>query len=224
MVFNYQEHKDAMMDRGFIDDLHKYLGERIGRRFFIIAPAASVRFLEDYIEKGKTKYFVLRIPYSIIEEIHNRGFSKIKQPVSEMDVNDTVDPVGFDFIQVPTVGCKYFVVDKKEQLELGKSTKECVIKIEKFESKVISRKPLEFANLGTLSMVMLDYGFDGEVFDLDEVFYAEDLKKNGYEVRFAEDKVKGQIMVIYIDIFGNEKREIKTLADFNGKRKKVLEK
>jgi site-specific DNA-methyltransferase (adenine-specific)/adenine-specific DNA-methyltransferase len=222
IVFNYQKHPNAVMDRGFIDDLHKHLGDKIGRRFFIIAPAASVQFLEDYIEKGKTKYFILRIPYSIIEEIHERGFSKIKQPVSEMDVNDTVDAVGFDFIQVPTVECKYFVDNKRGQLELGKSSKECVIKIEKFESKVISRKPLEFANLETLSMVMLDYDFDGEVFDLDEAFYAEDLKKhtlseaegNGYEVRFAEDKVKGQIMVIYIDIFGNEKREVKNLKDF----------
>lgn len=219
-VFNYQKHPNAVLDRGFIDDLHKHLGDKIGRRFFIIAPAASVRFLEDYIEKGKTKYFVLRIPYSIIEEIHNRGFTKIKQPVREMDVNDTVDAVGFDFIQVPTVECNYFIDDKKGQLELEKSSQECVIKIERFESKVISRKPLEFANLESLSMVMLDYDFDWEVFDLDQVFYAEDLNKNGYEVRFAEEKVKGQIMVIYIDIFGNEKREVKTLSDFNGKRKK----
>jgi site-specific DNA-methyltransferase (adenine-specific)/adenine-specific DNA-methyltransferase len=220
MVFNYQKHPNAMLDRGFIDDLHKHLGDKIGRRFFIIVPAASVRFLEDYIEKGKTKYYILRIPYSIIEEIHNRGFSKIKQPVSEMDVNDTVDAVGFDFIQVPTVECKYFL-DKPKKADLfNQKTKESVIKIEKFESKIISRKPLEFANLETLSMIMLDYDFDGEVFDLDEVFYAEDLKKNGYEVRFAEDKVKGQIMVIYIDIFGNEKREVKTPSDFNGKRKR----
>jgi len=217
MVFNYQEHKDAVMDRGFIDDLHKYLGHKICRRFFIIAPAASVQFLEDYIEKGKTKYFVLRIPYSIIEEIHNRGFTKIKQPISEMDVNDTVDAVGFDFIQVPAVECQYFL-DKPKKADLfNQNTKECVIKIEKFESKIISRKPLEFANLATLSMVMLDYDFNGEVFDLDEVFYAEELKKNGYEVRFAEDKVKGQIMVIYIDIFGNENREVKTLKDFKGR-------
>jgi site-specific DNA-methyltransferase (adenine-specific)/adenine-specific DNA-methyltransferase len=208
------------MDRGFIEDLHKSLGARIGKRFFIIAPAASVQFLEDYIEKGKTKYFILRIPYSIIEEIHNRGFSKIKQPVSEMDVNDTVDAVGFDFIQVPTAECKYFF-DKPKKADLfNQKTKECVVKIEKFESRVISRKPLEFANLETLSMVMLDYEFDGEVFDLDEVFYAEELKKNGYEVRFAEEKAKDRIMIIYIDIFGNEKREVRRLADFNGKRKK----
>lgn len=220
LVFNYQKHKDAVMDRDFVEDLHKHLGNKIGRRFFIIAPAASVRFLEDYIERGKTKYFVLRIPYSIIEEIHNRGFTKIKQPVSEMNVNDTVDSVGFDFIQVPMVECRYSIKDKKGQLRLSEGTKECLIKIEKFESKVISRKLLEFANLETLSMVMLDYDFDGEVFDLDEVFYAEELKKNEYEVRFNKDKIKKQIMVIYIDIFGNEKREVKTLADFNGRRNK----
>lgn len=207
-----------MMDRGFIDDLHKYLRDKIGRRFFIIAPAASVQFLEDYIEKGKTRYFILRIPYSIIEEIHNRGFTKIKQPVSEMDVNDTVDAVGFDFIQVPTVECKYYLDKPKNPDLLNQKTKECVIKIEKFESKVISRKPVEFANLETLSMVMLDYDFDGEVFDLDEVFYAEDLKKNAYEVRFAEDKAKEQMMIIYIDIFGNEKREVKSLKDFRRKQ------
>ncbi|MEW6110085.1 MAG: site-specific DNA-methyltransferase [Nitrospirota bacterium] len=214
LVFNYQKYKDSMMDRGFIDDLHKYLGEKIGRRLFIIAPAASVQFLEDYIQKGKTKYYILRIPYSIIEEIHNRGFTKIKQPVSEMDVNDTVDAVGFDFIQVPTVECKYYLNKPKNPDLLNQKTKECVIEIKKFESKILSRKPVDFANLETLSMVMLDYDFGGEVFDLDEVFYAEDLKKNGYEVRFAEDKVKGQMMVIYIDLFGNEKREVKALKDF----------
>ncbi|MBT9150534.1 MAG: hypothetical protein DDT40_00706 [candidate division WS2 bacterium] len=214
MVFNYQKYPDAMMDRGFIDDLHKYLGDKIGRRFFVIAPAASVQFLEDYIEKGKAKYFILRIPYSIIEEIHNRGFTKIKQPVSEMDVNDTVDAVGFDFIQVPTVECQYYLDKPKKPDLLNQKIKECVIKIEKFESKIISRKPFEFANLETLSMVMLDYDFDGEVFNLDEVFYAEDLKKNGYEVRFDEDKAKEQMMIIYIDIFGNEKREVKALRDF----------
>jgi site-specific DNA-methyltransferase (adenine-specific)/adenine-specific DNA-methyltransferase len=214
LVFNYQKHPNAVLDRGFIDDLHMHLGERIGRRFFIVAPAASVHFLEDYIEKGQTKYFILRIPYSIIEEIHNRGFSKIKQPVSEMDVNDTVDAVGFDFIQVPTVECKYFLDKPLKAGLFNQNTRECVIKLEKFESKVISRKPLKFSNLETLSMVMLDYDFDGDVFDIDEVFYAENLKKNGYEVRFAEDTVKGQMMIIYMDIFGNEKREIKTLQDF----------
>ena len=79
---------------------------------------------------------------------------------------------------------------------------------------------MTYDNLETLSMVMLDYDFDGEVFDLDAVFYADELEKNGYEVRFAEQSVKRQVMIIYVDIFGNEKREVKTLSDFKLKRKK----
>jgi hypothetical protein len=208
------------MGREFIDDLQSNLGERIGRRFFIIAPAASVRFLEDYIEKGKTRYFVLRIPYSIIEEIHKKGFTKIRQPISETDVNDTVNAVGFDFIQTPTVECEYFYADKEGQLRQGEDIEDCVVRINRFESKVISRKPLEYENLETLAVVMLDYDYNGQIFDLDDVYYAEDLKKDGYELRFDKGKVKQQMMIIYIDVFGNEKRETRTLADFSSKRKK----
>lgn len=218
MVFNYKKHEDVILDREFIDDLHKILGDKVGYRFFIIVPAASVMFFEDYIEKGKTKYFVLRIPYSIIDELHRKGFTHIKQPIREADVNDTIDAVGFDFIQIPDVECEYFVEEKKEQTEIANDDKEAVIKIEKFKSNILSRKPLEFENRETLSMVMVDYNYDGEVFDFDDVFYAEDLKKNDWKVHFDADKIAGQMMIIYIDIFGNEKREVKRLEEFKERR------
>jgi len=63
-------------------------------------------------------------------------------------------------------------------------------------------------------MVMVDYDYNGKIFDLDEVFYAEELKNQDYEIRFDPAKIKKQMMIIYCDIFGNEKREIKTLKDF----------
>lgn len=215
MVFNYKKHKDVILDRGFIDDLHKLLGGKVGYKFFIIVPAASVMFFEDYIEKGKTKYFALRIPYSIIDELHRKGFTHIKQPIREADVNDTIDAVGFDFIQIPDVECEYFINKaKKKQMELNESGKEAVINIKKFESNILSKKPLEFENRETLSMVMIDYNYYDDIFNFDDVFYAEDLKKNNWEVRFDADRIDRQIMIIYIDIFGNEKREVKSRKDF----------
>lgn len=217
MVFNYKKHKDVILERGFIDDLHKILGDKVGYRFFIIAPAASVLFFEDYIEKARTKYFALRIPYSIIDELHRKGFTHIKQPIREADVNDTIDAVGFDFIQIPDVECDYFIEGKKGQMEVDKSNKEAVIKIRKFKSNILSKKPLKFENRETLSMVMVDYNYNGEIFDFDDVFYAEDLKKNNSEVRFDAEKIDGQMMIIYIDIFGNEKREVKKNKDFRFK-------
>jgi len=220
MVFNYKKHKDVILDRGFVDDLHKIFGDKVGYKFFIIAPAASVMFFEDYIEKGKTKYFALRIPYSIIDELHRKGFTHIKQPIREADVNDTINAVGFDFIQIPDVECDYFIESKKGQMEMDRSNKEAVIKIKKFRSNILSKKPLKFENRETLSMIMVDYDYDGEVFDFDDVFYAEDLKKNEWKVRFNVDKIDGQIMIIYVDIFGNEKREVKKMTDFRKEQKK----
>lgn len=215
MVFNYKKHKDVILDRGFIDDLHKILGDKVGHKFFIIIPAASVMFFEDYIEKGKTKYFALRIPYSIIDELHRKGFTHIKQPIREADVNDTIDAVGFDFIQIPDVECEYFIDKaKKKQMELSESGKEAVIKIKKFESNILSKKPLKFDNRETLSMVMVDYNYYDDIFDFDDVFYAENLQKNNWEVRFDVDRIDGQIMIIYIDIFGNEKREVLNSGKF----------
>jgi len=217
MVFNYKKHEDVTLDRGFIDDLHEILGDKVGYRFFIIAPAAGVMFFEDYIQKGKTKYFALRIPYSIIDELHRKGFTHIKQPVSEFDVNDTVDAVGFDFIQIPDVECDYFLEDKKGQIEVGKSNKEAVIKVREFKSNILSKKPLTFENRETLSMIMVDYNYNGEVFDFDDVFYAQDLNRNNWEVRFDANKIDDQMMIIYVDIFGNEKREVKKKKDFRFK-------
>ena len=215
LVFQWHDGGEIILDRGYIDDLHKSIGKKVGRKFFIIAPASTVVFLEDYIEKDDVKYYILRIPYSIIEEIHEKGFSAIKQPVSEADVNNVVDAVGFDFIQIPDVECEYKIRKvSKSQKSLFEGDKEIVIKIKKFKSNILSHKPVEFKNLETLSMVMIDYDFNGEVFDIDDYWFADQITKDSHEVIFDPRKAGKQMMIIYMDIFGNEKREIKKLSDF----------
>ena len=223
LVFNYQKYKEAVLDYGFIDDLHGVLGDKVGKRFFIVAPAASVDFAESYISKDNVQYYILRIPYSIIDELHRPGgwriFEKLKQPKSERDINDIAEGIGFDFIRMPEMKCKYYLGKTKGigSLKLDKGKSEAVIQIQKFESTILSKEPLKYKNLETLSMVMIDYNYDGKIFDFDKVFYAEDLKQQSYEIRFDPNKIKKQMMIIYCDIFGNEKKEIKTLSDFKSK-------
>ena len=102
---------------------------------------------------------------------------------------------------------------------MGEGNKEATIKIMNFKSNILSKKPLKFENRETLSMVMVDYDYNGEVFDFDDVFYAEDIEKQDWEIRFDADKIAGQIMIIYIDIFGNEKKEVKLLKEFQNKER-----
>lgn len=209
LVFNHLQHGGVVLDYGFVDDLHNQIGGKVGSRFFIIAPAASVIFLEDYIDKGHTRYYVLRIPYSIINELHTRDFEAITQPVDESQVNETMEAVGFDFIRLPEVECEYLVRPRE-----GELINEAVIQIKTFKSKAMVKGATQKGNLETLSMVMVDYDYDGEVFAQDTVFYASDIEKNSWEVRMPLESLGQQAMIIYIDIYGNEYREIKTLADF----------
>ncbi len=212
---------EYVMDRGFIDNLHSILGNRIGKRFFIIAPAASVMFLEDYIEKDGIRYYVLRIPYSVIDELHKKNSKALKQPTADMNVNDVMEQVGFDFIYPPDVECEYYIEDRGGQMELGKENKEAVIRIKGFRSNIISKKPIPEEELGlkSLSMVMIDYDYNGEYFDMDDKWFASDLEKNNYEIRFPVEKLTDRMMIIYMDVFGNERKEIKGKKDFKLKRK-----
>ena len=57
-------------------------------------------------------------------------------------------------------------------------------------------------------MVMLDYDYDGEVFDQYAVFFADAIEKTGWEVRFPVESVGRQVMAVFIDIYGNEAREV----------------
>jgi site-specific DNA-methyltransferase (adenine-specific)/adenine-specific DNA-methyltransferase len=216
LVFKWKKNGDKseyVMDRGFVDNLHSILGKRIGKRFFIIAPAASVLFLEDYIEKNGIKYYVLRIPYSIIDELHKKNFKLLEQPLSAdiSEVNKVMEQVGFDFIYSPDVECDYYIEKPKDKLY-----EEAVIKIKRFRSNIISKKPIPEEELGfkALSMVMIDYDFNGEYFDMDDKWFVQDLEKNNYEARFPIDKMKDKVMIVYMDMYGNEKKEVKTLKDF----------
>lgn len=204
---------EYVMDRGFIDNIHSILRDKIRKKFFIIAPAASVVFLEDYIEKDGIKYYILRIPYSVIDELHKKNFKLLEQPISAdiSEVNKVMEQIGFDFIYPPDVECKCYIDNPKDKL-----FKEAVIKIKKFRSNVISKKPIPEVELSfkALSMVMIDYNFNGDYFNMDDKWFASDLEKNEYEIRFPVERLKDQIMIVYMDVYGNEKKEILTVKNF----------
>ncbi len=218
LVFNHLKDQDIVLDYGFIEDLHSMIGSKVSREFFIIAPAARVMFLEDYLDKGSTRYYILRIPYSIINELHNRDFEAIKQPIDETQVNDTVDAVGFDFIRPPKVECVYQIKKAGD-----KSSDMASIKIKTFKSEAMLKGASQIPNRESLSMIMVDFDYNGDTFNLQKVLYASEIEKNNWEVHLPVESFKDKIMIIYLDIYGNEYREIKTVNDFKRreKRKKI---
>jgi len=221
LVFKWKNHEEYVLDYEFIDQLHSLIGDKIGKRFFIIAPWASVAFREDVIQKDDVKYYILRIPYSVIDELHKKQFTPLSQPIyADQDVNAILEQVGFDFINPPTVECEYYFDKPKSGLGRFTGEKEAVIKIKKFYSNVITKKPIPEEDRGfkALSMVMVDFDYNGEWFNLSKWFSSKDLEKNDWEIRLDPKKLGKKIMVVYMDIYGNEKKEVLSLKDF--KRRK----
>ena len=203
LVFNHLEHPGQRIDEETVHNIHLAVGDKIGGRFFIIAPRATFDFQQDYIDFDGVRYYALRIPYSFINELHRREFTALQQPNDEQSVNDIVDAWGFDFIRPPQVEWSVGVGKRN-----GQSLEEVYLKVRKFESRAYLRGKDTRGGLETFSMLMLDLDYKGDVFDFDTVFYAHQLQENDWQGWFPVKSLGQNVMVVFLDIYGNEAREI----------------
>lgn len=217
-IFPYWELKNASVDEKYLQELHKNIGKKIDGRFYIIAPANNVNFISDYHEIGDVRYYFLKVPYQIIKELHKVQFKKFRQPQSKSQINDLDEAIGFHFIRQPEV-----------KSEIKKLKDKVVLKIKKFESAYSQDETGEkLKNFESLAMLLVDLNYDGEKFMMTNYYFAQDLlnhKTNDEEE--SEEEIKKElkkqkeiikefpkkdcgkeIMAIYVDIYGNEFREV----------------
>jgi len=205
LVYDHHNNPDAKIDEDAILSIHRRIGDKISRQFYIIAPRHTFAFQQDYLTFDGVRYYALRIPYSFINELHRREFSALQQPKDETAVNDLIDAEGFDFIQPPTV--KYKASVKKRP---GQLIKEAFIKLETFESKARVRGELESRGMDAFSMLLLDLDYNGEVFRLHTHLYAKDVEAADWHAWFPVEAIGEKIMAVFMDIYGNEATRVIT--------------
>lgn len=193
---------DALMGRAYIDSLHERIGSKVSGSVCIVAPVAACDpgLFEDIVQLGKVSYFVLRVPYSVIEALHDRGFDHIEQPASAEHINDPLDAYGFDFIELPEVTTRTESVGDVLRLH-----------IDTFMRGGLDPddfKELPDAGRGDLAMVMVDANYDGELFRISQWRFADDLKATDWTVSLRLSECGKRLMVVFLDTHGNERREI----------------
>ena len=221
-IFQHWKFKNANVDEKYLNTIHSIIGKRTSGRVYIIAPANYVDFITDYYEIGGVRYYFLKIPYQVIKELHKIPFQKLRQPQSKKNVNDLEEVIGFHFIRQPEV-------KSSVEIEGGKIS----IKLTEFKSQYYKDEEGQIINnFESLSMVLVDPDYDGNEFVMDEIFFADELlpkKKKKKEQEDPEEeirkmlkeqkfisieldkaKVGDRMMLIYVDIYGNEFREILT--------------
>lgn len=169
-----------------LQSISSRVGESAGKNIVIIAPKGQFTFAEDEIEINNIIFTILRIPYSMLAK-YTEEFTAPLQPKNALSVNEAVESVGFDFIQPPTV--EFEITDNH-----------LIIKNFKSNSRIKGEES------STISMVLIDYNYDGKTFDLDEVLFESDFKE--LKAKFDSSKIKKQAMLIFVDDSGNEKKVI----------------
>lgn len=196
-VYSPQELKKDNMKISYetISEIDVILGGNVGNEIFIIAPQGQFTFAEDEVEIKDRIYHILRVPYSMLAKF-TENFTPPKQPRDSDSVNEIVDSVGFDFIQPPQVDFK-----------IVKNT----LQIKKFRSN--SR--IKGEQKTELAMVLIDYNYNGEIFDIDDILYNKDLYVKNTKTKESQLKksikiktINKKAMFIFIDNAGNEKRVI----------------
>jgi hypothetical protein len=208
LLWNYPDHKKLTLDHGYVDDLHKTLRGKPREKFYVIAPVVAMAFAEDEVTRGETTYVFLKVPMSVLLRLLERNEpAALKQPTKEEDVNEVIDAVGFDFISQPQVELK-----ARKEKRKGEMFGDFVLEIREFRAQTLATDPDDFKNFETFSMAMVDLDYNGDVFRLGRVFWAEDLLKEAGEtperllVRVPEQDFGGKrMMVILCDRYGNEK-------------------
>jgi site-specific DNA-methyltransferase (adenine-specific)/adenine-specific DNA-methyltransferase len=182
------------VDMAFLQSLHDTLGKSAGRRIYIIAPINAVDFIGDYEEIGDTRYYFLKIPYQIIRELHAADFEKIRQPRSKSNINDLDNAVGFQFGLDP---------DVKSCFKKGK----LIIK-EFYSNFKNEEKNRDFDNFESLSMVIIDDNYNNKDFVMSQCVFSDEMEEIDDSLQIAIENPGNMICVVYIDIFGNEAKEV----------------
>lgn len=215
-IWNYPEKKNIAIDEDYVTELHNFLRGKAGERFYVIAPTQSISFMQDEIKLGDTVYTFLKVPVSVLIRLIQSGeLGSFKQPKSEDNVNEVIDAFGFDFVSQPQL--KYTLHKQKKKEGMFESDI-YTIKLTEFYSDGLLYSPEDFKNFETLSLVLIDYDYEGEPFTMDMHQWGKDLVKDEttpVEINIEADKwEKGKLAVILIDEYGNEKKLVFDKKDF----------
>lgn len=200
-IFPYQEYinEDVKIDIEYINMIHSELSDYIKDKYYIITPANYISFKEDYIEIDNIKYYFLKIPYHMINELHKVRFERTKTAFSRDNLNDINYAIGFHFKIPPEI-----------KREIIKTENGIQLKITSFIQ--IENNPDKNDSFQNLSSIYIDKDYRNS-FILSESYFNKDLKIINNQIVINIEDVGERVFIIYSDINGNETKELINIKD-----------
>ena len=207
-IFNYEKYSESLIDERYLVDLVNSMGPSSPSRVYIVSPATRVSYIADYEEIKGTRFYFLKVPYEMIQELHKAPFIGFRQPRSKNEINAIEEMKGFQFVEKPEVTCR--LVENSEHVDLV---------IDQFTT--YSSETGEVQDFSTLSTIYVDYNSNNDIFIMDDTRFWDEIvsksKENNDTWLVEEDDVIKSVVwsfpkdilgenpvFIVSDVFGND--------------------
>lgn len=192
-VWDEEYLRNIRIDEEYLQGIIDASGGKLKGDYYIITPETCARLGDTILKnagKEKVNFKLLKFPYKVLEEV-SRHFQIEEQAASSADINRLISSVGFYF---------------NEEVKVEAEKKTGGIKITKFNTGILDKSGQRFKGLDGLAMLLVDFDYDGKVFDMDTAVYNKDIGEDGVV------KVEGLTKdshIIAIDKHGNESKVVK---------------
>lgn len=182
--------KEIRIDEDYLREIIDGSRGRLKGDYYIITPETCTIVGDTVMQnpqKEDVHFHMLKFPYKILEDV-SRHFQIEEQPCTPSDINRLISSTAFYF---------------NEEVKIKTKRKKDGFIIEEFSTNILNANKEMFTGLQGLSMILVDFDYNGKVFNMDRVVYAKDIKDGGF-VKVSELSDKSAI--IAIDRHGNESK------------------
>ena len=185
--------KEVRIDEDYLKEIVRAAGGRLKGDYYIVTPESCTVITDITLKNGNNEdinFKLLKFPYKILEDV-SRHFQIKDQPSSVGDINQLISSVGFYF---------------NEEIEIAIEKIPEGFKIKHFFSGILNQNKERYEGLEGLSMILIDKNYDGQLFNLSQAIYKNEITNEGIV------KIEGlteKSHLIAIDKHGNESKIIK---------------
>jgi len=185
--------KEVRIDEDYLKEIVRATGGRLKGDYYIVTPESCTIITNTTLKNGNNEdinFRLLKFPYKVLEDV-SRHFQIKDQPASVEDINKLISSVGFYF---------------NEEIEIATEEIPEGFKINHFSSGILDQNKERYEGLEGLSMILIDKNYDGQVFNLDQAIYNNEITDEG--IIKIEGLTKDSHLIA-IDKHSNESKVIK---------------
>jgi len=192
-VWNDEYLKEVRIDEDYLKEIIRATGGRLKGDYYIVTPESCTIVTNTTLKNSNNEdvnFVLLKFPYKVLEDV-SRHFQIKDQPASTGDINKLISSVGFYF---------------NEEIEIAIEKIPEGFKIKHFSTGILDQNKEKYEGLQGLSMILIDKNNDGQVFNLDQAIYKNEITDEG--IIKIEGLTKDSHLIA-IDKHGNESKIIK---------------